>query len=55
MDVIDLHGKPCLMVEVYSRKWNGVEFVDFSEETKVNDKALMLSLPELKMGKDNER
>lgn len=45
-DVVNLSGKPYLRVEVYSRKWNGVKFDEYSEETKIKEKALIVSLPQ---------
>jgi len=45
LDVVDDRGTPCLKVSVFSRKWNGSEFIEYAEETKTGDYALKLRLP----------
>lgn len=44
VDVVDKEGTPQLKVDVYSRKWNGSEFVEYTGETKTGDNALTLDL-----------
>ena len=45
LDVVDDEGTPCLKVTLFSRKWNGMEFVEYNEETKTGEDALRLRLP----------
>lgn len=45
LDVVDDGGTPCLKVSVFSRRWNGREFIEFVKETKTGDHALKLRLP----------
>ena len=45
MDVVEEGGTPSLKVEIYSRKWDGVEFVEYTEETKTGENALKVELP----------
>lgn len=44
LDVVESGGAPQLKVNVFSRKWNGADFVEYQEETKTGDKALSLIL-----------
>ena len=44
MDVVNEVGKPYLKVDVYSRKWDGVKFDEFAEETKTGLNALKIEL-----------
>lgn len=44
LDVVESGGVPQLKVNVFSRKWNGADFVEYQEETKTGDEALSLNL-----------
>lgn len=44
LEVIEVGGKPTLKVEIFSRKWDGVKFDAYTEETKTGEKALSLEL-----------
>lgn len=44
MDVVNEGGKPCLKVDVYSRRWDGGQFVEYVEETKTGENALKVEL-----------
>lgn len=44
LDVVKLEGKPVLKVDVFCRKWNGTEFVEFKGETKTGANALTIDL-----------
>ena len=46
LEVEDEGGKPCLRVDVFSRKWDGVKFDEYEEETKTGKDALRVLLPE---------
>ena len=46
LEVEDEGGKPCLKVDVFSRKWDGVKFDEYEEETKTGKNALRVLLPE---------
>lgn len=46
LDIEDEDGKPCLKVDVFSRKWNGVKFDEYNEETKTGKDALKVLLPQ---------
>ena len=45
IDVVEEEKTPCLKVEVFSRKWDGGKFVEYSDETKTGDNALKVDLP----------
>lgn len=38
-------GQHCLKVNVFSRKWDGIKFDEYAEETKIGDNALIVKLP----------
>ena len=44
MDIVNEGGKPYLKVEVFSRKWDGGQFVEYTEETKTGANALKVEL-----------
>lgn len=44
MDVVEEGGKPYLKVDVFSRKWNGTNFVEYQEETKTGAHVLKVEL-----------
>ena len=44
MDVVEEGGKPFLKVDIYSRKWEGVKFDEFEEETKTSLNSLKIEL-----------
>ena len=44
LEVEDEGGKPCLKVDVFSRKWDGVKFDEYTEETKTGKDALRVLL-----------
>ena len=46
LEVEDEEGKPCLKVDVFSRKWDGVKFDEYEEETKAGKDAMKVLLPE---------
>ncbi|MBO7144597.1 MAG: metallophosphoesterase [Salinivirgaceae bacterium] len=46
LEVEDEGGKPCLKVDVFSRKWDGVKFDEYEEETKTGKDALRVLLSE---------
>ena len=45
IDVVEEGNTPSLKVEVFSRKWDGVKFVEYPEETKTGENALKVDLP----------
>lgn len=44
LDVVELDAVPRLKVNVFSRKWNGSEFVEYTKETKKGEDALIINL-----------
>jgi len=44
IDVVEEAKKPFLKVEVFSRRWDGANFIEYVEETKTGKKALKLEL-----------
>ena len=44
LDVVASGCDPQLKVDVFSRRWNGANFVEYNEETKTGDKALSIGL-----------
>lgn len=44
MDVVEENGKPYLKVDVFSRKWDGGKFDEYTEETKTGAHALKVEL-----------
>ncbi len=46
LEIEDEEGKPCLKVDVFSRKWDGVKFDEYEEETKAGKDAMKVLLPE---------
>ena len=46
LDVIEEEGKPCLKVDIFSRKWDGASFKEYNDETKTGAYALKVLLPQ---------
>ena len=46
MDVIEEEGKPCLKVDIFSRKWDRASFKEYNDETKTGADALKVLLPQ---------
>lgn len=44
LDIVQSNCQPQLKVNVFSRKWTGAEFLEYTEETKFGDNALSISL-----------
>lgn len=44
LDVVGTSSKPNLKVNVFSRKWNGADYVEYPEETKTGSRALTIEL-----------
>lgn len=46
LDIVDKSGEPYLFVQIFSRRWNGSKFVEYSDETKSGKNSLILPLPQ---------